>query len=86
MTPSRPRSLPSLLARAIGFGVLAMVSLPVVVAFGALGLGHLGGGCGPSSSGGCEMGAAALGLYAAPPSFLLGAGVSLLRDRRKPKA
>jgi|GEM_PF-965560 len=86
MTSARPRSLPSLLARALGLGVLAMIALPVIVAFGALAIGHLAGGCGPGSSGGCEMGAAALGLYAVLPSFLLAAVVSLLRDQRKPRS
>lgn len=60
-----------LVLRAIGMGVGVMTMLPVVLALGALALGHLAGGCGPGSSGGCEMGAAGLALYGAVPSFLL---------------
>ncbi|KGF67185.1 hypothetical protein LL06_23770 [Hoeflea sp. BAL378] len=69
--------------RALGLGLGMMVALPVVLALGALAVGHLAGDCGPGSSGGCEMGAAGLAVYAAIPSFLLGAGWSVVRDLRK---
>lgn len=72
-----------LVLRAIGMGVGVMIMLPVVLALGVLALGLLAGGCGPGSSGGCEMGASGLALYAAVPSFLLGAGWSVLRDLRR---
>lgn len=72
-----------IVVRALGMGVGVMIVLPVVLALGALALGHLAGGCGPGSSGGCEMGAAGLGFYAVIPSFVVGAGWSVFRDLRK---
>ena len=69
--------------RALAFGLGAMIVLPLTLALGALALGHLAGDCGPGSSGGCEMGAAGLALYAALPSFILGAGWSVFRAVRK---
>ena len=69
--------------RALLLGLGVMVALPVVLALGALAIGHLAGDCGPGSSGGCEMGAAGLAVYAAIPSFILGAGWSVVHDLRK---
>lgn len=86
MTRTRSRrTWPRVLARALGLGVLLMLILPVALAFGALAVAHLAGGCGAGSSGGCEMGAASLGLVALAPSFLIGAGLSLARDLRAPR-
>ncbi|MDP2121387.1 MAG: hypothetical protein Q8S27_07150 [Hoeflea sp.] len=68
---------------AIALGLGAMIVLPLGLAIGALALGHLAGGCGPGSSGGCEMGAAGLAIYAALPSFALGAAWSVFRSLRK---
>jgi len=61
-----------------------MIALPLVAFAGVLLIGHLAGACGPGSSGGCEMGAATFALLAIIPGFVLGAGVSLLRDLRRP--
>lgn len=68
--------------RAMGFGVVMMIMLPVALALGSLAVGHLAGACGPGSSGGCEMGAAGLALYAILPGFVIGAGLSVVRDLR----
>ncbi len=68
--------------RALAFGLLALIVIPVALSYGILLLGHLGGSCGAGSSGGCEMGAAALAIAAALPAFVLGAGLSVWRDRR----
>lgn len=73
------RALPG----ALGSGILGAILIPLAAAFGTLGLGHLAGDCGPGSSGGCEMGAAVLGLYAIPPGFVLGAGFGLFRALRR---
>lgn len=67
---------------ALGWGLLAALLVPIVASFGALGISHLAGGCGSGSSGGCEMGAAALGLYSILPGFALGAGFGLWRALR----
>ncbi|MBU4529632.1 MAG: hypothetical protein KUA43_11005 [Hoeflea sp.] len=77
------RAIGGMVLRALSMGLGVMIVLPVVLALGALAVGHLAGGCGPGSSGGCEMGAAGLALYAAIPSFVLGAGWSVFRDLRK---
>lgn len=71
------------LPRALGTGILGAILIPLAAAFGTLGLGHLAGACGPGSSGGCEMGAAALGLYAIPPGFVLGVGFGLVRALKR---
>lgn len=73
------RALPG----ALGWGLLGGLLAPIALAFGALGISHLAGGCGPGSSGGCEMGAASLALVAAPFTFLLGAGFGFWRGWRR---
>lgn len=85
MSGGRPGSglIGGIALRAMGMGLGVMMVLPIILALGALALGHLAGGCGPGSSGGCEMGAAGLWLYALVPSFALGAGWSVFRDLRK---
>ena len=80
--PSPLSRLLRALPRALGWGVMGALLVPIVAAFGALGISHLAGGCGPGSSGGCEMGAAALGIYAILPGFALGAGLGLWRALR----
>lgn len=73
------RALPG----ALGWGLASGLILPIALAYGALGLGHLTGGCGAGSSGGCEMGAASLALIAAPFAFVLGAGFGFWRGWRR---
>jgi len=68
--------------RAVGVGLMAMIIVPFVAAMAVLGVAHLAGDCGPGSSGGCEMGAAAIGFYAVIPGFLIGAAGSVFRDLR----
>ncbi|NEX45050.1 hypothetical protein [Pseudotabrizicola algicola] len=82
MSGSRP-SWPRLALRALGFGLVAALVLPAALMFGLLGLAHLAGGCGAGSSGGCEMGAASVGLVSIVPALVLGAGISLFRDLRR---
>jgi hypothetical protein len=72
-----------IMLRAFGFGLLAMILIPLVLAFGLLAISHLAGGCGAGSSGGCEMGAASVGIFAAPFAFVIGAAMSDFRDVRK---
>lgn len=81
MSGGRPWA--GIVLRALGFGVVMMIVLPVVASMSVLALAHLAGDCGPGSSGGCEMGAAGIGLFAIIPGFVLGAGWSLFRDLRK---
>jgi hypothetical protein len=69
-----------MVGRALKYGMLGLVLVPIVAAFGALAIGHLAGACGAGSSGGCEMGAAGLAIYAIVPGFLIGAGGSIVRD------
>lgn len=77
------RSALSLVLRALGIGLVAALVLPFAIMFAVLGLAHLTGSCGAGSSGGCEMGAASVGLLAIVPAFLLGGGLSLYRDLRR---
>lgn len=77
------RSALSLGFRAFGAGLIVAIILPLILMFGALGIAHLAGGCGAGSSGGCEMGAASLGLIAIVPAFFIGAAVSLFLDLRR---
>ncbi len=74
-----------IMLRAFGFGLLAMIVIPLILAFGLLAISHLAGGCGAGSSGGCEMGAASVGIFAAPFAFVIGAVFSVIRDTRKPR-
>ena len=72
-----------IMLRAFGFGLLAMIVIPLILAFGLLAISHLAGGCGAGSSGGCEMGAASVGIFAAPFAFVIGAAFSVIRSSRK---
>lgn len=72
-----------IMLRAFGFGLLAMIVIPLILAFGLLAISHLAGGCGAGSSGGCEMGAASVGIFAAPFAFVIGAAFSVIRSTRK---
>lgn len=72
-----------LILSALGAGLVAMIVFPLIIMFGALGLSHLAGGCGAGSSGGCEMGAATLGLVSIIPAFVIGAVFSLVRNIRR---
>ncbi len=72
-----------IMLRAFGFGLLAMIVIPLILAFGLLAISHLAGGCGAGSSGGCEMGAASVGVFAAPFAFVIGAAFSVIRCTRK---
>lgn len=69
-----------MLLSALKFRVLGLIVIPIIAAFGTLAIGHLAGACGPESSGGSEMGAAGLVIYALIPGFLIGAGFSIARD------
>lgn len=84
--PGGGRAVAGIVLRAMGYGVVMMIVLPVALALGALAVGHLAGACGPGSSGGCEMGAAGLALYALLPGFVIGAGLSVFRDLRDARA
>ncbi len=82
-----PRYAPlNLVLRAVSRGFWGMLALPLLAIFLVLGVGHLQGDCGPGSSGGCEMGAVLVALYAMIPGFLLGAAASLVRDLWRRKA
>jgi hypothetical protein len=72
-----------IMLRAFGFGLLAMIVIPLILAFGLLAISHLAGGCGAGSSGGCEMGAASVGVYSAPFAFFAGAAMSVFHDLRR---
>lgn len=86
MSDEGTSAVPGILLRALGFGVVGSIALPVITALGALAVGHLAGACGAGSSGGCEMGAALFGLYAILPGLVLGAGCSVVRDLRRIRA
>lgn len=79
-------SVGMLILRAGALGLILMMAVPVVALLAVLAVGHLAGACGPGSSGGCEMGAAMIGMLAVIPSFILGAVISLVRDLRQRKA
>ena len=83
VTPVAKRSALSIGLRAVGLGLAAALVVPMILMFSVLGIVHLAGSCGAGSSGGCEMGAASLGMIAILPCFLIGAGVSLVRDLRR---
>lgn len=80
MTDRKKRSALTIGLRAFGLGVVAAIVLPFILMFTTLWLSHKSGGCGAGSSGGCEMGAAALGFATILPSFAIGVLVSLFRD------
>lgn len=69
-----------MILRALKWGLLGLVVIPIVAAFGTLAIGHMAGACGPGSSGGCEMGAAGLAVYSVIPGFIIGAAFSVIRD------
>jgi hypothetical protein len=74
--------------RAIGFGLVGLLVVPLVVMFAVLGLAHLlDPSCGtPGDSGGCEMGAASIGFVSAIPAMVAGVVISVLLDWRAAKA
>lgn len=80
------RQIAFIVLRALELGIILMIALPAAVGYGTLAIEHLKGGCGPGSSGGCEMGAAALALYTILPGFLLGVVISVGRDLKKHEA
>lgn len=69
-----------MLWNALKFGSLALVVVPLVLALGAYGVAQLAGSCGAGSSGGCEMGAATIFMVTLIPAFVVGAGISVVRD------
>jgi hypothetical protein len=83
MSAQGAKRMIGMILRAVGAGLLALIVVPLILAFGLLAISHLLGGCGAGSSGGCEMGAAAVGLYSAAPAFVIGAIVSLVRNIRR---
>jgi hypothetical protein len=69
---------------ALLFGLLGSVVVPVLALFGSLALFHLlVPRCGtPGDSGGCEMSAGVIGVFAVIPGFLIGAAFGIHRARR----
>lgn len=65
---------------ALKFGLIGLVVVPLALAFAALGIGHLTDSCGAGTSGGCEMGAASIWMILLIPCFVIGAGISVVRD------
>lgn len=82
MSLSPPRRFWVIALRALGLGFVAAIVLPILLLIVTLAISHLAGGCGPGSSGGCEMGAAALAMLAVLPCFVIGMIVSVVRDLR----
>ncbi|MDR7126526.1 hypothetical protein [Pseudotabrizicola sp. 4114] len=80
MTQQRRRSAFIIGLRAFSAGLVAGTVLPLGITFGALWMAQRSGGCGAGSSGGCEMGAGALGLAAILPCFVIAVVVSLCVD------
>ena len=76
------RGVLSVIGRGLGMGLAAALVVPIAAAGGVLAVSHLAGFCGAGTSGGCEMGAAGIWLYALVPAFVLGAGLSVYRDSR----
>ncbi len=75
-----------LLLRSTLFGIVGLVAMPVIAFFGVLALAYAAGGCGPGDSGGCEMGAASIGMAVAIPAFLIVFFVTLIRGLKRRKA
>jgi hypothetical protein len=77
-----------LIGRIAGFGLLGLVATPIVVTIVVLTLAHLfDPSCGtPGDSGGCEMGAASIGIFSALPGLAIGAAFALYRHFRQKRA
>jgi len=77
-----------LVGRIAGFGLLGLIVTPIVVAITVLTLAHLfDPRCGtPGDSGGCEMGAASIGVFSALPGLAIGVAFALYRHFRKKRA
>lgn len=71
--------------RALIFGLVGLIGLPIVTTLVSLALFHLfDPRCGtPGDSGGCEMGAASLGIAAALPGFALGVALTFFQAWRR---
>ncbi|WP_428683102.1 hypothetical protein [Reyranella sp.] len=80
--------MPGLIGRILGFGLLGLVVTPIVVAITVLTLAHLfDPRCGtPGDSGGCEMGAASIGLFSALPGLAIGVAFALYRQFRSKRS
>jgi hypothetical protein len=77
-----------LVGRIVGFGLLGLVATPIVVTITVLTLAHLfDPRCGtPGDSGGCEMGAASIGIFSALPGLAIGVAFALYRHFRRKRA
>lgn len=77
-----------LVGRIVGFGLLGLVVTPIVVTIAVLTLAHLfDPRCGtPGDSGGCEMGAASMGIFSALPGLAIGVAFALYRHFRNKRA
>ena len=73
------------IGKALAFGLLGLVVMPIVVMITVLTLAHIfDPRCGtPGDSGGCEMGAFSIGVFSAVPGMLIGVAFSLFRSYRK---
>lgn len=69
-----------MIRRALLAGIAGFFLIPIVVALGALAVGHIAGACGAGSSGGCEMGAASLAVFSAVPGAVIGATIPIVRS------
>ncbi|MBA3040376.1 MAG: hypothetical protein KJ670_12640 [Alphaproteobacteria bacterium] len=71
--------------RALIFGLVGLIGVPIVTTLLSLALFHLfDPRCGtPGDSGGCEMGAASLGIAAALPGFALGVALAVFQAWRR---
>jgi len=78
--------MPMLLLRSTLFGLVGLIVIPIVAFFGILLIARLDGGCGPGDSGGCEMGAASIGMAVALPAFAIFFFVTLIRGLMRRKA
>jgi len=73
-----------LVGRIAGFGLLGLIVTPIIVTITVLTLAHLfDPSCGtPGDSGGCEMGAASMGIFSALPGLAIGVAFALYRHFR----
>lgn len=71
--------------RALIFGLVGLICLPIVTTLLVLALAHLfDPRCGtPGDSGGCEMGAVSIGVLAALPGFALGVALTFFQAWRR---
>lgn len=71
--------------RALIFGLVGLIGLPIVTTLLVLTLFHLfDPRCGtPGDSGGCEMGAVSIGVLAALPGFALGVALTFFQAWRR---